>query len=214
MRALLAAIALALPSSGCALLFQEHLQPRYNPRDEEPHCSAGSGLAVLDVVLAGGNVLLAFGATQIDTTGNAEAKKQKDIYIASSVLGGVVHAISAGIGVEWASECERARGQRAAYMKERLEVGRTTRRRSFFRQRAEPKPLQGNGFFCSSINCARDLETCQSNRLPDEQPCSAQATAFCFGNTRYRVCRPTMAACERQLDVSGYGSTTACDEMR
>lgn len=209
-------VALALSSNGCAFLFQEHLPARYNHRAEEPRCSASYGLAVIDSVLSGLSVALAVGATDIDTSGDPNAKKQRDIYVASSLLGGVIHAVSAGAGFHWADACEQARIERAAYMQKRLDGGHPSprERRPLFRRRDDTPPMFGNGFFCSSISCSRDLETCQNSRLPDEQPCAAQSTAFCFGNARFRVCRPTMPACERQLEVSGYGSTTNCQETR
>lgn len=208
----LAGMALALSSSGCALLLQEHLPARYNPREEEPHCSASSGLAVIDSVFSGLSLAAAYAATKVDTQDDPDAKRQRDIYIASAILGAAVHTVSGFAGFEWASECEKARVQRAAFMKEQFADRPAPRRRSFFRKQA--RPLSGNGFFCSSIGCSRDLESCESNRIADEQPCAPQRTAFCFGNARYRVCRPSMAACERQLDVSGYGSQSTCDEMR
>jgi hypothetical protein len=124
----------------------------------------------------------------------------------------LAYSISAGAGFEWASDCNDARKKRAEYLLERRTESPPARRSFFPKKKA--RPLSGNGFFCSSLLCARTREACEESRLPDEPPCAAQPTAFCFGNERYKICRPTAPECERQLEQAGYGSRSQCEEVR
>lgn len=232
------ALTLSISLSGCALLFQESLSANYSPRKSEPYCSTSAGWPIVDMVFGASNAALAIGAAGIEpeTSGyeevDQEANTRRTAYIVSGVAGALIHGISAATGFGWANECKEAREKRAAYLEQKDEraeqdarIQRARLERQLVRERAarrarddegddesEEEDEAGNGFFCSSASCSRDAESCDAGRSQDEQPCVASPTAFCFGGGRFRVCRTTLAACERQLSASGFGDRTSCDE--
>lgn len=96
---------LILSTSGCALLFQEHLPAGYKPESSRgaPRCSTSAGLEVLDILfgaldaLAIGEVLSQPTRTDNDTAALVVAIAEALLHLGSAHSGGV-----------WVKECEAA----------------------------------------------------------------------------------------------------------
>lgn len=122
MRAL--ALVVVLVSSSCALAFQESLPNDWHPR-REPRCTTTRGWVawdVLNVTGAGiGAVALYANANALKQEGalTEESEKVVRVEVALFVVVALLHATSAGFGLNWADECEAARERRDAWEERR-----------------------------------------------------------------------------------------------
>jgi hypothetical protein len=185
-----------MSSSGCSLAMQEPLAPLYNPRTAQPYCTQGKGFVVGDAILGIGTAALAIGASQLDAGDDSGITEKAKLSLVVGLAGtAVVYATSAGLGYMWSNECLQAHRQHDAYIREFSD------------------PAAAKGFYCTASTCVRERESCERRRKPfDDPPCELQRTAFCFDSALYRVCRPTLQSCERQLTKSSKGAKSDCRE--
>lgn len=194
-------IPLALLSSGCALLLQDQLPTGYDGTTKPTDCDEVSGTGIADIVFGAANIVgIAYSASATDDTEQ----------LAGVTLNAVelfIHAVSAGAGFKWASNCREAkaswangadardaavnaeRGQAAESRAARREAKEWEAKRQF----AALAPAVPRGFFCSVSAaaplaglCTRQKTDCSRARdaaiaaVPDLAECTLVETAWCF----------------------------------
>lgn len=205
------AVALALGSSGCAMLFMERLPEDYDVRRSEPHCSRGLGFVIWDGAIA----LLDVGTLPLLLQSDSTLLgADKTVLLATAAGDALLHVVSAAVGAGWANECAVARQQRAAYTQAESRRARPDRRRALRQQRRRAAGVP-RGFYCSSQSCAKEKPACEQLRIAtgDADACALVESAFCFAIHDLGVCAPTIEACQRQRAVAGSSAESDCIEQ-
>lgn len=210
-----ALVANLLSVGGCSVLFMEKLPDDYDPRKEEPRCTASQGFAVWDAVIAGGDAAALLLVANADTQGDPKAKNAQQTFMIALAAEGVMHLVSGIMGSSWASECTLARAERDAFVDEQSKLAE----RRLFRPRPRPKvtpmapPPPPRGFYCASDVCAREKSACEQLRMAagDAEACNLVESAYCFRLAGAHACSNTLSECVRQHELAGPSAQSDCE---
>jgi hypothetical protein len=222
-----AVAALAL-CGGCAWAFQSRLPDPHSP-NSEPVCSTTAGWAVLDIIFAVG-AGIAFDQA-LSKSGTDDLSPEA----LGAAIDLVIHVSSAGTGLQWAGECERAKSEwrslgmpaathtasKAASV-EALDSEAERRHEEAAAVAAQHRATSERGFYCASSAatasaslCTKDRAACESARsaavgfVPDLSPCALVEVAWCVGDQ----CAASTEACEARRMALG-SDAPACSEQR
>jgi hypothetical protein len=190
-------VAMSLLSGGCAVILQER-ESEYNAQNSVPQCTASKGWVLLDSLNAAGDAVAILALSRVDSATSPELDEDKTKLMVAFAATGAMYLTSAIIANDWANECQAAREQHEAYVRT-LVVSQTR------------SPM---GFFCSGDICYSEQRLCERRLGDDDEACELRQIAYCFSSDRFRVCRSTLAGCEKQYRLGQRGARTRCQESR